>query len=72
MNEVAMTKIDTSCPECDQAPVTRLDLIDGEIWICTSCGYQEITAGVDIEAQLAVLAEHDPTLAAAWQKELRI
>lgn len=67
-----MIKVDTPCPECNQTPVNRLDLIDGEIWICPGCGYQEITAGVDIEAQLTVLAGQDPELAADWRKALGI
>lgn len=67
-----MKKVDAPCPECDQTPVNRLDLIDGEIWICPACGYQEITAGVDIEAQLMTLSEYDPDLAADWRAELGI
>lgn len=67
-----MIKVDAPCPECDQSPVNRLDLIDGEIWICPSCGYQEITAGVDIEAQINALAEHDPKLAAGWRETVGI
>tara|TARA_B100001079_G_scaffold156158_2_gene133851 strand:- start:384 stop:587 length:204 start_codon:yes stop_codon:yes gene_type:complete len=67
-----MIKVDGPCPECSQSPVNRFDLMDGEIWICPGCGYQEITAGVDIEAQLNALAEHDPELAAGWRETLGI
>lgn len=67
-----MVKVHAPCPECDQTPVNRLDLLDGEIWICPSCGYQEITAGVDIEAQINALAAHDPDLAAGWREAIGI
>ncbi|MES1927241.1 hypothetical protein [Salinisphaera sp. T31B1] len=67
-----MVKVDVPCPECSQTPVTRLDLIEGEIWICMSCGHQEIIAGVDIEAQLDILADHDPQLVAGWREALGI
>lgn len=67
-----MIEVDTPCPECDTTPVNRLDLLDGDIWICPACGYQEITAGVDIEAQLNMLAEYDPELANNWRETLGI
>ena len=67
-----MMKIDAPCPECGENPVDQLDLIDGQIWICPGCGYQEITAGVDIQAQLDVLADQDPELAAGWREALGI
>lgn len=47
-----MIAVDVRCPECCHSPVNHLELIDGDIWICPECGYQELTAGVDIEAQL--------------------
>lgn len=67
-----MKQVNAPCPVCDHTPVNRLDLVDGEIWFCPGCGYEEITAGVDIEAQLAALAEYDPEIAAAWRTELGI
>lgn len=67
-----MQKIDTPCPECGRMPVHRFDLAGGHIWNCPACGHQEITAGVDIEAQLNELANHDPELADRWRRELKI
>lgn len=67
-----VAKVDTPCPECSQTPVEVLDMLDGQIWICPACGYQELSAGVDINAQLNVLADYDPDLAAAWRYELGI
>jgi len=63
-------KIEIPCPACGQKPADRVCLRDGEVWICMSCGYQEIGAGVDIEAQLVALAACDPKLAACWREAL--
>lgn len=65
-----MKTIDTPCPECDRIPVNLFEFFDGEIWFCPACGYKEISASVDIEAQLAALAEYDPHLATGWRESL--
>lgn len=48
-------KIETPCPACGQKPTEGLDLRDGEIWLCLDCGYPEVGAGADVEAQLVAL-----------------
>ena len=63
-------KIDVPCPHCKQTPVDVLELVDGSIWICSGCGYQEVSAGVDIEAHVRMLTTYDPTLAASWCQTL--
>lgn len=63
-------KIEIPCPACGHAPADVLDLRDGEIWLCLGCGYQEISASVDIEAQLVALAAVDPGLASSWREAL--
>lgn len=35
-------KIDAPCPECGSNPVTVLNMLDGRVWICNACGYQEL------------------------------
>lgn len=34
-------KVDAPCPECGHSPVDVLNMLDGSVWICPSCGYQE-------------------------------
>ena len=63
-------KIATPCPKCGQMPADALDLRDGEVWVCLACGYQEVGAGVDVEAQVTALAAVDPRLAACWREVL--
>lgn len=63
-------KIPLPCPACGHCPVDKLALRDGEVWVCLGCGYQESSAGVDVEAQLVALAAVDPGLAACWREAL--
>lgn len=65
-----MVKVNVPCSECHRSPIDRLDLVDGEIWICPHCGHQEWAAGVDVEAQLAQLAAYDRELADGWREAL--
>jgi ribosomal protein L37AE/L43A len=63
-------KIEIPCPACGHSPADVLRLRDGEVWLCLGCGYQEISAGVDVEAHLVALAAVDPRLAARWRDAL--
>lgn len=63
-------KVNAPCPACDNTPIDVLETLDGEIWICGACGHNEISAGVDVEAQLVLLDQTDKNASAEWRRLL--